>query len=333
MTDRGSWQRRQPSDHHVRAPEPDVVGHPRLHRDRGLDAVHLRGRATSISGRTFRPGRPSTCSGPALTAGTVQAVLMLLSNMPMVMVDRAARRLDLRAVRTGMVVVSLCWRWSCACCGRSSSRRSTCAGTATRTARSPGHGGHDPRHAAAARDGGDAGVHRAALQPEPRAAGPSPASRQRALLVLHDAGLDSARRHRVPPALPHVAAMTDPRTEIVGARRLVALWAGILVAPAAFAANLQLGYMLVHPACLRNDLTPLHVVQILCLAAALGGGLIAWRALRWEQSCRLRRGRRTRRPIEVSSGAWRLEQRAVRAGDRGPGGAVLRAASVPVSAS
>ena len=76
--------------------------------------------------------------------------------------------------------------------------------------------------------------------------------------------------------------MTDPRTEIVGARRLVALWAGILIAPAAFAANLQLGYLLVHPACLRNDLTPLHLVQILCLAAALGGGLIAWRALRRE---------------------------------------------------
>jgi hypothetical protein len=78
--------------------------------------------------------------------------------------------------------------------------------------------------------------------------------------------------------------MTDPRTEIVGARRLGALWAGILVAPAACAANLELGYLLVHPACLRNDMTPLHVVQILCLAAALEGGLIAWRALRREQT-------------------------------------------------
>ena len=74
--------------------------------------------------------------------------------------------------------------------------------------------------------------------------------------------------------------MTDPRTDIVGAKRLAALWAGILIAPAAFAANLQLGYLLVHPACLRNDMTPLHVMQILCLAAAVGGGLIAWRALR-----------------------------------------------------
>ena len=74
--------------------------------------------------------------------------------------------------------------------------------------------------------------------------------------------------------------MTDPRTDIVGGKRLAALWAGILVAPAAFAANLQLGYLLVHPACLKNDLMALHVVQVLCLAAALGGGLIARRALR-----------------------------------------------------
>jgi hypothetical protein len=78
--------------------------------------------------------------------------------------------------------------------------------------------------------------------------------------------------------------MTDPRTDIVGAKRLAALWAGILVAPAAFAANLQLGYLMVHPACLRNDLTPLHVVQILCLLVALGGGLIAWGALRRERA-------------------------------------------------
>jgi hypothetical protein len=78
--------------------------------------------------------------------------------------------------------------------------------------------------------------------------------------------------------------MTDPRTEIPGARQIAALWAGILVAPAAFAANLQLGYLLVHPGCLENDTPPLHVVQILCLAAALGGGLIAWRALRRERA-------------------------------------------------
>jgi cytochrome c oxidase subunit III len=44
---------------------------------------------------------------PALTAGGLQVLLMLLSNAPMVMVDRAARRLDLRTARAGMIVVSL----------------------------------------------------------------------------------------------------------------------------------------------------------------------------------------------------------------------------------
>jgi cytochrome c oxidase subunit I+III len=37
----------------------------------------------------------------------VQAAIMLLSNIPMAMVDRAARRLDLGTVRAGMVIVSL----------------------------------------------------------------------------------------------------------------------------------------------------------------------------------------------------------------------------------
>jgi cytochrome c oxidase subunit I+III len=44
---------------------------------------------------------------PAWTAASIQAALMLLSNIPMVMVDRAARRLDLATVRAGMLVISL----------------------------------------------------------------------------------------------------------------------------------------------------------------------------------------------------------------------------------
>jgi cytochrome c oxidase subunit 3 len=56
--------------------------------------------------KNFPSWPPERVLRPALTAATVQAALMLLSNVPMVMVDKAARRLDLRAVRTGMVVVS-----------------------------------------------------------------------------------------------------------------------------------------------------------------------------------------------------------------------------------
>ena len=78
--------------------------------------------------------------------------------------------------------------------------------------------------------------------------------------------------------------MTDPRTEIVGGKHIAALWAGILIAPAACAANLALGYMLVHPACLGNDTTALRVVQVLSLAAALGGLLVAWGTLRGERA-------------------------------------------------
>jgi cytochrome c oxidase subunit III len=44
---------------------------------------------------------------PSLTIPTVQVALMILSNIPMVMVDRAARRLDLPTVRAGMVVCTL----------------------------------------------------------------------------------------------------------------------------------------------------------------------------------------------------------------------------------
>ena len=57
--------------------------------------------------RNFLNWPPEGVFRPALTVATVQAALMVLSNIPMAMVDRAARRLDLRAVRVGMVVCTL----------------------------------------------------------------------------------------------------------------------------------------------------------------------------------------------------------------------------------
>jgi heme/copper-type cytochrome/quinol oxidase subunit 3 len=57
--------------------------------------------------RNFPNWPPEGVFRPALTVATVQAALMALSNIPMAMVDRAARRLDLRAVRAGMVVCAL----------------------------------------------------------------------------------------------------------------------------------------------------------------------------------------------------------------------------------
>lgn len=57
--------------------------------------------------KNFPNWPPEYVLRPALGAAAVQVALMLGSNLPMAIVDRAARRLDLRTVRTGMVVISL----------------------------------------------------------------------------------------------------------------------------------------------------------------------------------------------------------------------------------
>lgn len=50
---------------------------------------------------------PAYAPAPNLTAPAVQVALMVASNIPMVLIDRAARRLDLATVRAGMVIMSL----------------------------------------------------------------------------------------------------------------------------------------------------------------------------------------------------------------------------------
>jgi O-antigen/teichoic acid export membrane protein len=72
--------------------------------------------------------------------------------------------------------------------------------------------------------------------------------------------------------------MTDPRTEIVEARRIRALWAGLLLAPVAFFVNLELGYLLVRPSCSRDHALPIHAVHTVSLVLALFGLSIAWRS-------------------------------------------------------
>ena len=74
--------------------------------------------------------------------------------------------------------------------------------------------------------------------------------------------------------------MTDPRTAIVESRRIAALWAGFLIAPAAFLVNLELGYLVVHPSCLRGDATAVHLVHLVTLVLGLLGALVAWRTWR-----------------------------------------------------
>jgi heme/copper-type cytochrome/quinol oxidase subunit 3 len=57
--------------------------------------------------RNFQAWPPEGMLRPSLTIPTIQVALMVLSNIPVVMMDRAARRLDLRTVRAGMVVATL----------------------------------------------------------------------------------------------------------------------------------------------------------------------------------------------------------------------------------
>jgi cytochrome c oxidase subunit I+III len=50
---------------------------------------------------------PAYAPAPALGVAAVQVALMVASNVPMGLVDRAARRLDLTAIRAGLVIMSL----------------------------------------------------------------------------------------------------------------------------------------------------------------------------------------------------------------------------------
>jgi cytochrome c oxidase subunit III len=54
--------------------------------------------------RNFESWPPEHILRPSLGVATAQVVLMVLSNIPMRWVDRAAHRVDLRAVQIGMVV-------------------------------------------------------------------------------------------------------------------------------------------------------------------------------------------------------------------------------------
>jgi len=57
--------------------------------------------------RNFATWPPEHIYRPSLVIPTIQAALMLLSNIPMRAVDRASSRLDLASVRSGMVICSV----------------------------------------------------------------------------------------------------------------------------------------------------------------------------------------------------------------------------------
>jgi len=61
----------------------------------------------------------------------------------------------------------------------------------------------------------------------------------------------------------------------------VAQWVGLFLAPAAFAAHLQINYILVRWACLRSADVWVHVVDVLAIALAALGTVVAWRV--WQR--------------------------------------------------
>jgi hypothetical protein len=76
----------------------------------------------------------------------------------------------------------------------------------------------------------------------------------------------------------------DPSTRIPEARRIAALWAGLLLAPLAFLLSLEVSYAAVTRACFDTGRGLIHLVQLGCLALAVVGGLVAWRTWRAEGS-------------------------------------------------
>lgn len=69
----------------------------------------------------------------------------------------------------------------------------------------------------------------------------------------------------------------DPNSNVPGARHLVALWLGLLLAPVAFLVNLEVAYALVPTACSAGTRLPVHLVHFVSLLIAVSGGLISWR--------------------------------------------------------
>ncbi len=63
-----------------------------------------------------------------------------------------------------------------------------------------------------------------------------------------------------------------------------AQWVGLFLAPAAFFTHIEVKYNLVPWACATNGRLWVHVVDVLALALALLGALVAWRT--WERAGR-----------------------------------------------
>lgn len=72
----------------------------------------------------------------------------------------------------------------------------------------------------------------------------------------------------------------DSDTEVPDAGHITALWTGLLLAPVAVLANIEIAYALVPGACASRSVVSLHLVHAATMLLVLGGGLTAWRCWR-----------------------------------------------------
>lgn len=63
---------------------------------------------------------------------------------------------------------------------------------------------------------------------------------------------------------------------------ILALWVAVLAGPLAWMLGLNLGYALVLPACASGSTVLLHLVSLVTLLCAGGGGWVAWRE--WQRT-------------------------------------------------
>jgi hypothetical protein len=68
----------------------------------------------------------------------------------------------------------------------------------------------------------------------------------------------------------------EVRTEVNSTRAAGAQIVGVLIGPLAFGADLLLSYMFVQHSCSTGHYYVLHVINLVCLAATIAGGFIAW---------------------------------------------------------
>jgi hypothetical protein len=73
----------------------------------------------------------------------------------------------------------------------------------------------------------------------------------------------------------------EPRETFSRPGGILALWAGLLVAPVAWLTQMQVAYMVVTLDCSAGT-APLHVTTVVALVAAAAGGYVAW--LEWRRA-------------------------------------------------